>query len=61
MDGTEYEVDRLIFASGFKAGSELQRRWGIGTVMGRDGVSIYDHWRKRPGTLHGLMTHRFTR
>ncbi|MDP3674395.1 MAG: NAD(P)/FAD-dependent oxidoreductase [Novosphingobium sp.] len=58
-NGIEYPVDCMIFASGFEVTSDLERRWGIDTVEGRDGVSIYDHWRHGPLTFHGTMTHGF--
>ncbi|GAC1414265.1 MAG: NAD(P)/FAD-dependent oxidoreductase [Novosphingobium sp.] len=58
-DGVEYPIDCMIFASGFEVTSSLERRWGIETVAGRDGVSIYDHWRHGPRTLHGTMTNQF--
>ena len=58
-NGQEYEVDCMIFASGFEVTSELERRWGIDVIRGRGGVSIYDHWRGGPLTLHGTMTHGF--
>jgi len=58
-NGREYEVDCLIFASGFEVTSELERRWGIDVVEGKNGESIYDHWRDGPRTLHGTMTHGF--
>jgi cation diffusion facilitator CzcD-associated flavoprotein CzcO len=58
-NGREYEVDCMIFASGFEVTSDLERRWGIETVNGRDGRSIYDHWRHGPKTLHGTATHGF--
>jgi cation diffusion facilitator CzcD-associated flavoprotein CzcO len=57
--GVEYEVDCVIFASGFEASSDLDRRWGIGVVEGREGKSIYQHWANGPLTLHGMMTHGF--
>jgi cyclohexanone monooxygenase len=57
--GVEYEVDCIIFASGFEVTSDLKRRWGIDVVQGRDGVSIYEHWRDGPLTLHGVMTDGF--
>ncbi|WP_275226424.1 flavin-containing monooxygenase [Novosphingobium album (ex Liu et al. 2023)] len=57
--GTDYPIDCMVFASGFEVTSELKRRWGIGTVTGREGVSIYDHWADGPLTLHGTMTHHF--
>lgn len=58
-NGKEYEVDCMIFASGFEVTSDLNRRWGIDVVEGRGGKSIYDHWREGPKTLHGTMTHGF--
>ncbi len=58
-NGVEYEVDAMIFASGFEVTSDLKRRWGIDVVEGRNGVSIYDHWANGPKTLHGTMTHGF--
>ena len=59
VNGVEHEVDCILFASGFEVTSELERRWGIDVVTGRDGRSIYDHWRNGPRTLHGTMTHGF--
>ena len=57
--GMEYEVDCMIFASGFEVTSDLERRWSIETFEGRGGLSIYDHWREGPSTLHGITTHGF--
>ncbi|MCB2058905.1 MAG: monooxygenase, partial [Novosphingobium sp.] len=57
--GTEYDVDCMVFASGFEVTSDLKRRWGIETIEGRNGVSIYDHWADGPLSLHGAMTHNF--
>jgi cation diffusion facilitator CzcD-associated flavoprotein CzcO len=57
--GKEYEVDCMIFASGFEVTSELNRRWGIEVVEGRNGKSLYDHWADGYRTLHGLTTHGF--
>jgi cation diffusion facilitator CzcD-associated flavoprotein CzcO len=58
-DGKEYEVDCMIFASGFEVTSDLNRRWAIDVVEGRGGKSIYDHWADGYKTLHGTMTHEF--
>ncbi len=57
--GVEHEIDCMIFASGFEVTSDLDRRWSIPTFEGRNGLSIYDHWREGPATLHGIMTHGF--
>jgi cation diffusion facilitator CzcD-associated flavoprotein CzcO len=58
-NGKEYEVDCIIFASGFEVTSDLDRRWGIDTIEGREGLSIYQHWAEGPKTFHGVMTHGF--
>ncbi|HKU40727.1 MAG TPA: NAD(P)/FAD-dependent oxidoreductase [Polyangiales bacterium] len=58
-NGVEYAVDCVIFASGFEVSSELSRRWGIETIEGKGGLSIYDHWADGYRTLHGMTTHGF--
>jgi cation diffusion facilitator CzcD-associated flavoprotein CzcO len=58
-NGAEYEIDCLICASGFEVTSDLDRRWGIDVIEGRDGVSLYKHWADGYRTLHGAMTHGF--
>ncbi len=57
--GIEYEVDCIILASGYEITSELRKRWGIDSIVGRNGVSLYDHWADGYKTLHGMMTHGF--
>lgn len=57
--GAQYEIDALICASGFEVTSDLDRRWGIGAIEGRGGVSLYKHWADGYRTLHGAMTHGF--
>jgi cyclohexanone monooxygenase len=57
-NGVEYEVDCIIFASGFEVGSAYRRRIGI-EIFGRDGRSLYDHWTTSMRTLHGHSTHGF--
>jgi cyclohexanone monooxygenase len=58
-DGVEYAIDCMIFASGFEVTSDLDRRWGIDVIEGRDGVSIYDQWATEYRTFQGMMTHGF--
>jgi len=58
-NGEEYEIDCMIFASGYEVTSTLKARWGIDTVEGRRGVSIYDYWAQGPRSLHGIMAHNF--
>jgi cation diffusion facilitator CzcD-associated flavoprotein CzcO len=58
-NGVEYPIDCMIFASGYEVTSELHRRWGIDTIEGRDGLSIYDFWADGFKTHHGMMAHGF--
>ena len=57
--GKEYPIDCLVLASGFEITNELSKRWGIDTIEGRDGLSIYDHWANGYQTLHGMTSHGF--
>jgi len=57
--GVEYGIDCIIFASGFEVTSDLDRRWGIDVIEGRNGRSIYDHWADEYRTLHGMLTRGF--
>jgi cyclohexanone monooxygenase len=58
-NGKEHEIDCLICASGFEVTSDLDRRWGIEVIEGRNRVSLYAHWADGYRTLHGAMTHGF--
>lgn len=58
-NGVEYEVDCIIFASGFEITTEISRRYAIDTIEGRDGLSLYDHWHDGYKTLHGMSSHGF--
>jgi cyclohexanone monooxygenase len=58
-NGVEYEVDCVIFASGFEISTEISRRYAMEAVEGRDGVSLFDHWRDGYKTLHGMTTRGF--
>jgi cyclohexanone monooxygenase len=58
-NGMEYEIDCMIFASGFEVTSDLDRRWGINAIEGRGGISIYDAWEHEYRTFHGVMSHGF--
>jgi cyclohexanone monooxygenase len=56
--GEEYEVDCIIFASGFELTTSFERRVAFDAV-GRDGVSLIDYWRDGMRTFHGIMSHGF--
>jgi cation diffusion facilitator CzcD-associated flavoprotein CzcO len=58
VDGVEYEVDCIIFATGFEVGTSYTRRAGF-EVVGRGGLTLSDHWGKGLRTLHGFMSHGF--
>ena len=58
-NGVEHEVDCIIYASGFEITTEFRRRLGI-EVNGRDGVSLFEHWKAgQMRTLHGFSTRGF--
>lgn len=57
--GVEYEVDCIIYASGFEITTEISRRYAIDAIEGRDGVSLFDHWRDSYKTLHGMASRGF--
>lgn len=58
VNGVEYEVDCIIYASGFEITSDFQRRIGI-PIFGRRGKSLYDHWRTGMRALHAHSSHGF--
>jgi len=58
VDGREYELDCIIYASGFEVGTPLESRAGFDPV-GRDGVKLSDHWANGMRTKHGNFVHGF--
>jgi len=57
-NGRAYEVDCLIFATGFEVGTAYTRRAGY-DIIGRNGRTLSEHWAGGLRTLHGLTTHGF--
>jgi cyclohexanone monooxygenase len=57
-NGKTYEVDCIIFATGFEITTSPHRRVDFDTV-GRGGRSLYDHWGEGYRTLHGMSSHGF--
>ncbi len=57
-NGRAYEVDCLIFATGFEVGTSYTRRAGY-DIIGRGGRTLSQHWSNGLRTLHGLTTHGF--
>ncbi|WP_068181042.1 NAD(P)/FAD-dependent oxidoreductase [Mycobacterium sp. UM_CSW] len=58
VDGTTYELDCLIFATGFEVGTDYCRRTGF-DLIGRDGVTLTDRWRDGVRTFQGLCANGF--
>ena len=57
-NGREYELDCLIFATGFEVGTAYTRRAGY-DIAGRRGLKLSDKWAGGLRTLHGFQTHGF--
>ena len=57
-NGQEYEVDCIIFATGFEVGTGYSRRCGY-EIHGRDGISLTQKWADGARTFHGMHSHGF--
>lgn len=57
-NGQEFELDCVIFATGFEVGTDYTRRSGY-DLIGRDGLSLKDKWADGIATLHGMQTAGF--
>jgi cyclohexanone monooxygenase len=58
VDGVEYQVDCLIFATGFEVGTTYTRRAGY-DIIGRGGMMLSEKWSEGLRTFHGLQTNGF--
>jgi cation diffusion facilitator CzcD-associated flavoprotein CzcO len=58
VNGKEYEVDCLIFATGFEVGTTYTRRAGY-DIVGKGGQVLSEKWLDGLRTLHGLQTNGF--
>jgi cyclohexanone monooxygenase len=56
--GVEYEVDCIIFATGFEFGQEYTRRLGF-DCEGEKGLKLSEKMREIWGTLHGMTSRGF--
>jgi cyclohexanone monooxygenase len=56
--GKEYELDCLIYATGFEVGTEYTRRAGY-EVHGRNGVTLTEKWADGASTFHGFYSREF--
>ena len=55
VNGVEYALDCLIFATGFEVGTAYTRRAGY-EIHGRGGKPLSEHWAGGFRTLHGFMS-----
>ena len=56
--GKEYELDCLIFATGFEVGTSYTRRSGY-EVIGKNDLKLSDKWKDGPKTFQGMFSHGF--
>ncbi|MFP6781805.1 MAG: NAD(P)/FAD-dependent oxidoreductase, partial [Gammaproteobacteria bacterium] len=59
FDGVEYEVDCLIYATGFEIGRKTYTKQAEIEIFGHDGLSLADHWSNGMRTFHGFYSHGF--
>ena len=58
VDGKAYEVDCLIYATGFEVGTEYTRRAGY-ELYGRGGLTLTQKWSEGVSSLHGMHVRSF--
>ncbi|MDQ2636465.1 MAG: NAD(P)/FAD-dependent oxidoreductase [Actinomycetota bacterium] len=58
FDGKEYEVDIIVYATGFEAVVTPDRSGGF-DVIGCDGLTLAQAWKQRVRSVHGIQTHGF--
>ena len=57
-NGDHFDLDCIIYASGFEVGSAYERRTGFDAV-GRDGLKLSEHWSEGMRSLHGIHVRNF--
>jgi cyclohexanone monooxygenase len=58
VDGVEYELDCIVYATGFEVGTDYVRRSGY-ELIGRDGITLTEKWADGASTLHGMHSRGF--
>ena len=59
VDGQEYAVDCIVYATGFEAEvTPIFRRAGH-EIVGRGGITLAEKWEDGGASLFGMMSHRF--
>ncbi len=54
----EYEVDCIVYATGFEIGTSFRRQVDF-DIIGKGGQSLFDHWSDGMRTFHGHSSHGF--
>ncbi len=57
-NGETYEIDCLIYATGFEVGTDYTRRSGY-QLYGKDGITLTQKWSDGVATLHGIHSRGF--
>jgi cyclohexanone monooxygenase len=58
VEGVEYALDCLIYATGFEVGTDYSRRAGY-PIVGRGGLRLSEKWADGVATLHGMFSRGF--
>ncbi|MFM8272032.1 MAG: monooxygenase, partial [Gemmata sp.] len=57
-NGQEFELDCLVYATGFEVGTAYTRRAGY-DLVGRGGITLNAKWAEGISTLHGMQSRGF--
>lgn len=57
-EGIEYEIDCLIYATGFEISPDIKSRLGY-EIYGRNGLSQSEAWKDGVTSFHGIFGHNF--
>lgn len=58
VGGRHFEVDCIVYASGFEVNTDYTRRSGF-EILGRDGLTLTDKWSDGMQSFHGMHVHGF--
>jgi cyclohexanone monooxygenase len=58
FEGKSYEVDCIIYASGFEVAASADRAGWL-QIVGADGQTLQDYWKDGMKSLHGMFVHGF--
>ncbi|MFT5560761.1 MAG: cation diffusion facilitator CzcD-associated flavoprotein CzcO [Litorivivens sp.] len=58
VGGKEYEVDCIIFGTGFEVGTDYARRAGY-DIVGKNGQKLSEKWADGMKTFHGMQSRGF--